>query len=39
MEGDTYSVRLLSGGPVSVFTREKAFRLEHPGDEAVGNTR
>ena len=39
MEGDTYSVRLLSGGSVSVFTREKAFRLEHPGDEAVGNTR
>ena len=39
MEGDTYSVRLLSGGPVSVFTREKAFCLEHPGDEAVGNTR
>lgn len=39
MEGGRYCVRLLSGGPVSVFTLEGAHRLERPGDEAEGKTR
>ena len=39
MEGGEYRVRLISGGPVSVFTQEDAFCLKHPGDEARGKTR
>lgn len=39
MEGGEYRVRLISGGPVSVFTQEDAFCLNHPGDEARGKTR
>jgi len=39
MEGGEYRVRLISGGPVSVFTQEDAVCLKHPGDEARGKTR
>ena len=39
MEGGEYRVRLISGGPVSVFTQEDVFCLNHPGDEARGKTR
>ena len=39
IEGEEYRVRLISGGPVSVFTQDDAFCLKHPGDEARGKTR